>query len=284
MKMKGRSRKFVVSACVFALSCAMFFVAGCAKQGAVTEINMDDLSGVRVGVNLAWESDYLMTERGDAEVYRYDSTADMLMALNYNKIDAVALDWLSCKVMQRVAKGLEIVEPPAGTSGYILYFRSGRQDLRDDFNEFFEEFKNSDAYSEYMQRVQDYDGGDYEGPEIEAGTGGDGPVVKLAVGQGEFPRAYFEPDSDEPVGYDVEIAKCWARSRNLRIEWIKSDYEDSVAGLLAGKYDAAVGYLSDFYRDEAMKAGLLVSDAFCDTPIYLVRKGKNGITISGDVE
>jgi ABC-type amino acid transport substrate-binding protein len=68
-------------------------LAGCGasewKYDPITDVN--DLEGRRVGVNLAWESDYYLTGRQDMKLSRYDTTSDMIMALKYDKIDVIAL-------------------------------------------------------------------------------------------------------------------------------------------------------------------------------------------------
>ena len=90
----------------------LLVLAGCgqgADRGPIDNVN--DLEGRRVGVNLAWEADYLLTGREDMELYRYDSTADMLMALNYGKLDAIAVDDTSLRLVLSQVTGLEVVEP-----------------------------------------------------------------------------------------------------------------------------------------------------------------------------
>lgn len=88
-----RKIKYVLTAMLIISAC--LFSAGCGsasewKYDPITDVN--DLEGRRVGVNLAWESDYYLTGRKDMELVRYDSTSDMIMALKYDKIDAIALD------------------------------------------------------------------------------------------------------------------------------------------------------------------------------------------------
>ena len=60
---------------------ALFLLSGCITRweaDPITDIN--NLEGRRVGVNLSWEADYILTQRKDMELFRYDATSDMLMA------------------------------------------------------------------------------------------------------------------------------------------------------------------------------------------------------------
>ncbi|MBO7698968.1 MAG: hypothetical protein J6S38_08060, partial [Erysipelotrichaceae bacterium] len=63
-------RKIVISLLL------LLSISACQKEwepNLITDIN--DLQGRRVGVNLSWESDYILTGRKDMELFRYDSTA-----------------------------------------------------------------------------------------------------------------------------------------------------------------------------------------------------------------
>ena len=58
----------------------LILLAGCQSEwqpNLITDIN--NLEGRKVGVNLAWEADYALTGRNDLELYRYDSTADLIL-------------------------------------------------------------------------------------------------------------------------------------------------------------------------------------------------------------
>ena len=56
----------------------LIFLCACAKKEIVEVDDVNDLHGLKVGVNVAWECDYVLTGRSDMEIYRYDMTADML--------------------------------------------------------------------------------------------------------------------------------------------------------------------------------------------------------------
>ena len=100
------ARRFAafVLACMLALG-----LGGCGDSKSeweyrpITDVN--DLEGRRVAVNLAWEADYLLSGREDLTIVQYDSFADIILALGYDKVDAFAVDGLVWKVFQANSTG-----------------------------------------------------------------------------------------------------------------------------------------------------------------------------------
>ena len=121
---------------------ALLFISGCQKEwepNLITDIN--DLEGRKVGVNLAWEADYILTPRTDMQLFRYDSTPDMLLALGYDKVDAIAVDDSMWRMMDKNSEGLIKIEPEIKKTGYGWIFKD--KQLRDEFNAFLKEFKKT---------------------------------------------------------------------------------------------------------------------------------------------
>jgi ABC-type amino acid transport substrate-binding protein len=272
---------------VFVAFVTMLLLSACGGLRQRADIDLSDLHGVRVGVNLAWESDYLLTSRGDAEIYRYDMSSDMLMALNYNKIDAMATDLLSLRMMQFAVDGVRAMEPPIGKSGYMMVFSDGHERLRDDFDAFLVDYEQSEDYANVMARLESFQGL-YEGPDATPTSSDDadatGEAVRVAVCDDGYPRSFYEVGEEEPLGYEIEVVRAWAKASNRRIAWCRSSYEDAVAGVMAGKYDAIVGWISSLYAEEAEAAGLYPSSGFCECPLYLTVKEGDAIRVTGEIE
>lgn len=282
--MKNRQKNREISFCrlgAVLLLCALL-LSGCGTAGweyrPITDVS--DLEGRRVGVNLAWEADYYLTGREDMELYRYDTTADMILALGYDKVDALAMDGLMWKMMQNQSSGLEAVEPAFGETGYVLYFGPEREELAEDFNAFLAEYKQTEEYRDFLEREAAFDGIDYVGPEIPACTSG--PILRIAVLGESFPRSFFDPGERVPVGFDMEAVRRYALARGCQVEYFNSTYDDLIIGLMNGLYDAAVGYLSDVYAEEVLAAGMYVSDSMDDTPMYFVQKTRQDISVELD--
>jgi len=284
---KDRKRKGRVSArlrrlTVFVLTAALLLsLSGCGstewEYHPITDVN--NLEGRRVAVNMAWEADFLLSGRTDLTVVRYDSFADIILALKYNKVDAFAVDTLVWKLFKINSSGLSRVEPACGTVGYSIYLKADREDILQEFNEFLVGYRESEEYADHLRRLDEFDGYEYVGPEIP--LTGTGEVLKVALLTDGYPRSYAEP-GEEPTGYDVEALKYFANEKNYQLDFSPTNYDDAIYGLQGGVYDLAVGYLSNIYQKEIEAVGLLVSDAMDVTPIYFVEKTKEDISVDLD--
>jgi len=252
-------------------------LAGCGASGwkydPITDVN--DLEGRRVGVNLAWESDYYLDGRKDMELVRYDTTADMMMALKYDKIDAIALDVDSVKLLLSLSEGIERVEPAFAEVGSIMYFSGDNEALKEEFNQYLTEFKRTDEYQDLLKRIDEYDGTEYIGSDIP--LTGKGKVIRVAADPDNFPRAFLYPGDDILTGYDVEILKRFANDHDYQIEFSYSNYDDGIIGLKSGIYDIMTGYVTDVFNEDAIREGLRPSDAMFEFPMYFVQKNQRDI-------
>ena len=267
--MTGKLRTILLAGMVMASSaCSTAW-----EPKTITDVN--NLHGLRVGVNLAWEADFLLTGRKDMEIYRYDTMADMMMALNYDKIDAIAADLILCKVLEDVSDGVERVEPAFGETGYVLYFSPSRPDIMDEYNAFLAEYKKTDEYQDYLERERNYSDDTFDPPVLP--LTGTGETLNVAADPSSYPRAFFDTDGTV-LGYDTEALIKFANANNYQLNFVPASFENAALGLKNDVYDIAVGYISDAYRIEAEEYGMLVSDPFTVTPVYFLQKTKPTIT------
>lgn len=259
-----------------------FCCAGCGaaewEYNPVTDVN--NLEGRKVGVNLSWEADYFLTGREDMELCRYDTTSDLVMALKYDKIDVIATDIDSCKLVLSISDGIEMVEPSFGTLGSVMYFGEDDEALSEDFNAFLAEFKKTGEYADFLKRLEEYDGFEYLGPDPEIPLTGTGEKLRVATDPANYPRTFVNPGESIPVGYDVEILKHYANARGYQLEFYLTSYGDGAMGLLSGTYDIMTGYISDIYNAEASYAGVYISDAMFEFPLFYLQKNKRDIKSS----
>ena len=279
-----RKTKIIIKRSLAALliACSLLCLVGCGASGwryrPITDVN--DLGGRRVAVLLSWEADYYLTGREDMELVRYDSVADMLLALKFGEVDVMAFDELGAKGMVAGTEGLELVKEPFGYTGYTLYFKEGDEALRDDFNAFLAEYKQTEAYTDHLLRLETFDGVSYDEPEIP--LTGTGEVLAVGIEGEGFPRTFMEGGESVPTGFDVEALKLFANARNYQLEFFVSTYENMVYGLQSGVYDIATGYLSDVNEEEALASGLLTSDKLDVVPLNFVQKNRATIEIKTD--
>ena len=266
-----------------AIMCALIFLlpllmCGCEKEWETKKItDVNNLGGMMVGVNMGWAADYALTHRSDMELYRYDSTADLMMALNYNKVDAIATDDMSWVLMSKNSTGLVKVEPEIQKTGYVWYFRD--KELCDQINEFIAEFKKTDTYKEFREREDNFND-DYEQPEIE--LTGKGKTLRVAFDPTSYPRSFVKVGDTELYGFDGEQLKYFANEHDYQLEFIPSTGNDGMMGLQNGMYDVLGGYISVEFNDEAEKLGLFVSDTMDEGTLVFVQKLQNDISVDID--
>ena len=272
--------RYVRSAWSALIALALILLTGCggtAEYRAITDVN--DLRGARVGVNLAWESDYLLTGRRDLELYRYDSVADMLMALNSGKLDAIAIDAASSAVVMSQIDGINVIEPSLGESGYVFYFTPGEKRLLVEFNAFLAEWMPGADYEDYLRRQAAFDGVNYPGVDFPVEESGE--TIQIAYNIFAFPWAFQNTVTGEPDGFDVEVLRRWAAERGYQLAFTGTNYDDMVMGTLEGRYQLCLGAVSDFYTEDALAAGLLVSDSFGEISIHFCQKAGETINMDG---
>lgn len=241
---------------------------------------VDQLSGKTVGVMLAWESDYALSPRKDLTLIRYDGLPDMVMALRHDKIDAIAIDALSARIMERMVQGIKVVQPSVGKFGYCAGFNERNRALLDDYNEFVAEYVQTEAYADLQRRVDAFEGIDFEEGTVR--PTGTGKVIRVAYPEGNFPCAYWDTTSDSVAGFDLEPLITWANDRNYTMEITGTTYSDMMMGLTRDRYDVAIGAISELYAGDMLTSGNL-----CSTPVvylnnYFLIKTDNDMSASSD--
>ena len=246
-------------------------LSGCGNQSAVynpiTDVN--NLEGRRVGVNLGWSSDFLLSNREDVKVYRYDNTADMLMALCYQKLDAVSTDFFSSKTICALTEGVNMVEPALyDDEGYAVLFGSNEEELCLQFNQFLADYRQTADYDEWLTRMQTFDGLNYEGVEIP--IMGMGQVLNVAAMDDGFPTTFYDSENTEVTGYEIELIKLFANAYDYQLTITATNMDDGVLGLRYGRYDLMIGQFSELYYNNVKNSGFFMSDCHMRLPVYLL--------------
>ena len=231
----------------------------------ITDIN--NLEGRKIGVNLAWSADYLLSERDDMILYRYDETADMLMALCYEQLDAVAVDYITGTYILAYTTGLNRVEQELATEGYITVFGREQTALVDEYNAWLAEYVESDEYAAWMQRVLDFDGDNYEPENME--MTGTGPVLHCATYLDNFPLTFADAQGNQN-GFEMEIMIAFANAMNYQLDITLTSEMDMFNGISSGMYEFVFGSLSELYVDDYLISGFHASEPYMYLPIYIL--------------
>ena len=93
-------------------------LSGCGQiRNAHPITDVHNLDGQRVGVGLAWGPDYLLTEREDLTLMRYNNVAGAVTALCYNQVDAIAVVTSDYHVRQSCAMFAAVSNYQSGYKG-----------------------------------------------------------------------------------------------------------------------------------------------------------------------
>lgn len=229
--------------------------------------DVDNLDGRRVGTPLAWSSDYFLTPRKDMTLYRYDTAADAIMALRYKRIDALAIDINSAKEILRVISGVKIVKKPVTTVDIIAIFSPKDEELRNEFNAFLKEYKETNEYKELVKRMTDPD---YEYVYNNLEKERKGKTITCAVTQLYYPISYFDMATKKMMGYDIELINAFANYMDYNIEYASGSENDLYQKIHTGEANICTSGFSTYEQGSYESIGLNCSDILYPMDIVFV--------------
>lgn len=249
---------------IFVFICLLTGCSKNQKREAISDVN--DLEGRRVGVALAWGPDYLLTGRDDLELIRYNTMASMVMALCYDRLDAIAVEKPYALYIMKSVGGCHIVEEPIKRANVNAYVAPSRPELLDEFNCFISEFKKTDTYEDIMDRF--LNASVYEPEIIPVGSG---KKIKVGVGSDNYPFSYINFDTGAYEGCEIELVKHFANAYGYEPEFIDGTYEACELGVSSGKLDMSFYGCSELYREDVELSGMAtVSDGYFPMDIVFI--------------
>lgn len=119
------------------------------KEGS-TIAGPDDLSGLKVGVQLGTTGDIYADDIENATVERYSKGFEAVNALLQDKIDAVIIDNEPAKVFVSQNEGLVIVDEEFTVEEYAIAVAKGNTELLDKINSSLKKLKESGKIDEII--------------------------------------------------------------------------------------------------------------------------------------
>jgi len=215
--------------------------------------DVDNLTGQRIGVITAYEGDYLLSDRDDITLQRYDTQADLLIALCYKQVDAVALTDDMAKYIVDVSTGFKINDKPIATNNVASLFRNDSK-LIGEYEEFLEVIKANGEYDKFIERYQN--GEYYDGSPITEQTG-TGEVIKVGYLFDFIPVVFEDAINKCPNGSEVDIFIMFANYMNYKIDWVVETETSGLTDIYYGNIDCLLAGYSEIYRDECDKSEYL---------------------------
>jgi len=224
----------ITKTCILLTLC--FLLTGCSevKREPLTEEN---LSGKRIGVIIGFSSDYILTESDlDLDIYRYDTYADMQLALKFGRIDAAALEMDEAYVFCRIEPDYKIGLVAERQLEYAYMFSSDRPELLEEFNKFIREFKKTEEYADMLRRVNACAEAPFVAKKVK-NTATTDRVLKVAVYDGWEPVSYKNTATGEWEGCDVELITHFANHIEAKLELRDMTWDQMLIEIGIGSVD-----------------------------------------------
>lgn len=259
--MKQLSTRFRVFAAALTLALVLSSLLGCSARSS--SLDASDWRTWRLGVPLAWGSDYYLTDYEKIPLlYRYEDGSECLMGLKFGYIDAMVVDDLYAMEVVRLNPELTILEERVGPDQTIAYVSMERQDLLEELNAFIPSFRASAAYADLCERSR---AGEFV-PNDAIPSVQDGPLLRVALStaSGNYPYVYYDFQTNAPQGLEVELIKQFAAAHGYTLSWYESDWDACAVALRNHQVDLFLGGASIYYVKEETEMG----DVFCTDPYF----------------
>ena len=211
---------------------------------------MSNLGGRTVGVNLEWSADYMLSDRDDMTIVRYNTVASLVMALRYGHIDAIAIERPTAHDIMYCMSGLRIVEPATATDELVACVNIDRTDVLEDFNAFASDFYGSEAYIELYERLNS---DSFEYHKVEPTDGG--RILNVGIPTDCYPFCYIDSESGKIVGSDVEVITRFANEYGYSLKLTGGVFSTIEMGIVNGEFDIAIGTFFESSRVDTELTG-----------------------------
>jgi len=208
--------------------------------------DVDHLSGQRIGVITAYEGDFLLSDREDITLLRYETQPEVLIALCYKQVDAIAFTREMAEYVVNVCTGFKINDKPIAKNNLASLYQDDSKYIGE-FEEFLQEYKKSGEYDKFLESCEN--NAFYDGSPITEETG-TGEVVRIGYILDFLPVVFEDTINHCPNGFEVEIMRQFANYKNYQIEWVKETETSGLSDVYYGKIDILLSGYTDIYRKE----------------------------------
>ncbi len=191
--------------------------------------------GVQTGTSF---DDMIKNKMPDAEVVYYNAKADLVAALNGDKIDAFAVDEPVAKILMREDDHLTFLHDYLDRFSCGLAFPKSEagEALRDQFNGFLEPLRSDGTLDALADKWFGEDEDAKTMLDVTALSAENG-ILRMATESGYAPFEYVR--NGTVVGYDIEIAARFCEACGYGLEIVDMNYDGILSSLQAGKCDFA---------------------------------------------
>lgn len=193
-----------------------------------------DINGKRVGLVSGTIYDaYVRTTFPQAKLFHFNSTADILLALQNDKIDVGLMVKSAADLILAQHTDIGILSDQVLAIDLGMGFNKQDPELLAAYNQFLQDIRASGVYADVTKRWFDQDPNLAVMPDIPAAVTGEKLVVGVAVA--DLP--YVAYNNNQYVGFDIELVRRFAAAINRPVEFVNLEFASLVMSLAAGKVD-----------------------------------------------
>jgi len=207
-----------------------------------TLVTVDDLAGKDLGLMTGTVFDRWAQQRlPAARLQRFNATADMILALNAGKVDAVLTDSDNAKAVLRATPGLGVLAEDLFSGPVGAIFRKEDPALRQKFNAWLARAK-ADGTTEKIHRRWRVDDPQKAVMPTQPPAPAGARAIRVAVAVGDVP--WVAERSGRLVGHDIEIIEAFAAAEGLKVAFSTMEFAALVTSVSSGKHDMGLYAIS----------------------------------------
>jgi len=204
--------------------------------------SLADLAQGRIAVFTGTAQDlYASQTYPHAQIKRFNSRADLLMALKTGKADVLLDDLTALRPALRDNPDLAVLQDDFHTTRIGAAFRKEDATLRRPFDRFLAEIRADGILAAMHRRWMEEQAGPEAMPRLPGPETGQEVRVGVTLAAG---LPFLAQANGEYIGFEMEMIERFALRHGLRAEIVPLEFDSLIAALAAGKIDMVVAYLS----------------------------------------
>ncbi len=273
--MSGGGKKFGILYIIFALALSLLCLFGCAareESGGSSE-GLARFENAKLGVVTgSLYGGYSREQFPNAEIYEFNTFADVLLNLKLGKVDGAMLDLPNFNSVKRTDKNLEYTPVPAYSVeiGFGFQMNAEGTKLQSEMNGFLSTLKNSGKLDELLDKW--YGETEPEGDINLPFSSLSGTPLKVSIDTTRKPFVYRY--NNQPVGFEMEVLYLFCREMGYSTgEFDDVSFASGIAGLAGGKYEIVCGGL---YMTAERKKSVNFSDPYMNAEVVMASYNGSG--------
>jgi polar amino acid transport system substrate-binding protein len=195
---------------------------------------MDDIADKKVGIYTGTVHDGFVSKKyPNAQLFRFESTADLLLSVKTGKIDAAMIDLITARLLLKHNPELALLTDEVLTMPLGVGFRKEDKQLQADFNSYLKEIRSNGIHDTLTKRWFLEDAETATMPVIEGPKGG----KKIVAGVSVDDLPYVNVNQGKLVGFDIEMIQRFGVAKNYEITFVQLEFPSMIAALTARKVD-----------------------------------------------